>query len=114
MTLPQTTDAASLNEIRDVNLNYLILAQRLLREDFAVGLFRTGLSEEQGKVIAQLTLQQTVALASSTTLLCGFRLDNASLLATLSKVGASSPLHQARMSMALAQAPTMKAESVEI
>ncbi|MVW70030.1 flagellar transcriptional regulator FlhD [Bordetella sp. 15P40C-2] len=107
-------DDTALSEIRDVNLNYLILAQRLLREDFATGLFRTGLSEETGRIVLQLSLQQVVALASTTALLCGFRLNDASLLSALSKSGMNGALQQARMTMALTQAPTMPLQSVTV
>ena len=114
MTQSANVDVAALNEIRDVNLNYLILAQRLLREDFSIGLYRTGLSEETGRMIMQLSLQQTVALAASTTLLCGFRLDDASLLSVLSRRGMNGALQQARMTMALSQAPATPLQSVDV
>jgi flagellar transcriptional activator FlhD len=112
MTQSCGTDDTSLNEIRDVNLNYLILAQRLLRDDFATGLYRTGLSEDMGRVIAQLSLQQVVALSSSVGLLCGFRLNDASLLSALSKEGMNGALQRARMTMALTQAPAMQLQTV--
>jgi flagellar transcriptional activator FlhD len=114
MTQNSGCDDTVLNEIRDLNLNYLVLAQRLLREDFATGLYRTGLSEDTGRVILQLSLQQVVALASSTALLCGFRLDDASLLTALSKSGMNGALQQARMTMALTQAPAMTLQSVTV
>lgn len=114
MTQSAFINTTVLDEIRDLNLNYLILAQRLLREDFSIGLYRTGLSEETGRMIMQLSLQQTVALAASTTLLCGFRLDDASLLSALSKRGMNGALQQARMTMALSQAPAMPLQSVGV
>jgi len=112
MTQITSTEDTALAEIRDVNLNYLILAQRLLRDDFSVGLFRLGLTEETGKIINQLSLHQLVSLASSSSLLCGFRLNDASLLASLSKDGMNGALQQARMTMALAQAPAMQPQPV--
>ena len=114
MTQSANLDAATLTEIRDVNLTYLLLAQRLLREDFAIGLYRTGLSEETGHIIAQLSLQQTVALAGSNTLLCAFRLNDASLLSALSKTGVSGALQQARMTIALSQSSVMQLQAVEV
>jgi len=114
MTQFCSSDDASLGEIRDVNLNYLILAQRLLRDDFAMGLYRTGLSEDMGRLIVDLSLQQVVALASSVGLLCGFRLNDASLLAALSKEGMNGALQRARMTMALTQAPAMQPQAVSV
>jgi len=114
MTQISSVAPALLDEIRDVNLNYLILAQRLLREDFATGLFRTGLSEEMGRVIGQLSLQQVVALSSATTLLCGFRLNDASLLEALTKIGMNSAIQQARVTMALTQTPAMQPQAVQM
>ncbi len=35
----------ALESIREINLSYLMLAQRLLREDRPAGMFRLGLSE---------------------------------------------------------------------
>ena len=54
-----------LSEIKEVNLSYLLLAQRLLREDKAMGMFRMGISQELADVLANLTLAQTVKLAAS-------------------------------------------------
>lgn len=112
MTQTPDIESSSLREIGDVNLNYLVLVQRLLREDFAVGLYRTGLSEETGRIVLQLSFQQTVTLASSTTLLCGLRLDDASMLAALTHSGLSDSLQQARMTMAMAKAPAIKLQAV--
>ncbi|MFP3624382.1 flagellar transcriptional regulator FlhD, partial [Burkholderia sp. SIMBA_051] len=36
----------TLDSIREINLSYIMLAQRMLREDKAVGMFRLGLSSE--------------------------------------------------------------------
>ena len=54
-----------LNEIREVNLSYLLLAQRLLREDKPMGMFRMGISDQLADVLANLSLAQTVKLAAS-------------------------------------------------
>lgn len=114
MTHPHNVDLSTLNEIRDVNLNFLVLVQRLLREDFAVGLYRTGLSEDTGRLLLQLSFQQVIALASSTTLLCGFRLDDASMLAALTKSTLGVALQQARVTMAMTQAPALKPQSLPV
>ena len=73
----------TLNEIKEVNLSYLLLAQRLVREDKATGMFRMGISEQLADVIANLTLAQTVKLAASSQLLCRFRFDDHAILSAL-------------------------------
>lgn len=65
-----------LDEIREANLTYLMLAQRLVRLDKAEALFRLGLSEESADLIATLSTAQVLKLASTNTLLCRFRADD--------------------------------------
>jgi flagellar transcriptional activator FlhD len=62
-----------LAEIREANLTYLMLAQRLIRADKAEATFRLGLSETAADLIAALTPAQIVKLASQNTLLCRFQ-----------------------------------------
>ena len=63
-------------EIRDANLTYLMLAQNLIRKDKAEALFRLGVSEESADLIATLSAAQILKIASSTMLLCRFRIDD--------------------------------------
>lgn len=55
----------NLAEIRDLNLAYLLVAQRLLREDFATALVRLGFSEQVGKLLLSLSPLQLSRLARS-------------------------------------------------
>lgn len=66
----------ALEEIRDANLTYLMLAQRLLRQDRTQALFRLGLSEESGDLLANLSTAQILKLAGGNMLLCRFRADD--------------------------------------
>lgn len=102
---------ADVAEIRDLNLSYLLIAQRMFRENFARGLYRTGLCQEAGQTLCKLSVSQTIALASTNVLICGFRLNDADLLATLSKEGIGNPLAQTRLTMAMAQAPVMQPDN---
>ncbi|SDV46651.1 flagellar transcriptional regulator FlhD [Chitinasiproducens palmae] len=79
MNISQST----LDEVRELNLSYLLLAQRLLREDKASAMFRLGLASEVADVLTALSLAQTVRLASSSQLLCRFRFDDHALLSSL-------------------------------
>jgi flagellar transcriptional activator FlhD len=76
MTTATLTDAEReqlLAEIREANLTYLMLAQRLIRADKAEATFRLGLSEEAADLIAALSPAQLVKLASQNMLLCRFQ-----------------------------------------
>lgn len=86
-----TTDDRLMAEIRDANLSYLILSQRLIRADRAQALYRLGISEDVAIVIEALTPSQMIKVASGNTLMCRFRFDEEmiwSLLADHGRVGA--------------------------
>ena len=42
----------TLDSIREINLSYIMLAQRMLREDKPIGMFRLGLSSELADLLA--------------------------------------------------------------
>ncbi len=88
-TQPET-DAGCLRQIEALNLSYLLLVQRLMRENEAEALFRLGLGREAGRQLAALTPAQTVALARSGRLLYRFRLEDSQLVAALT---GPRPLH---------------------
>lgn len=62
-----------LDEIREANLTYLMLAQRLIHEDRAQALYRLGLSEAVADVIGELSAGQILKIAASNLLMCAFR-----------------------------------------
>ena len=66
-----------LDEIRDANLSYLVLAQHLIRQDRAEALFRLGISEEVADVLEGLSTAQILKIAASNLLMCRFRFDDA-------------------------------------
>ncbi|MEO5701546.1 MAG: flagellar transcriptional regulator FlhD [Casimicrobiaceae bacterium] len=68
--------AQMLDDIREANLTYLILAQRLIREDRIEAMFRLGISEEVADILAQLATAQIVKIAASNMLMCRFRFDD--------------------------------------
>ena len=70
------TNEQMLNEIREANMTYLMLAQSLIRQDKAESLFRLGMSEESADMIALLSPSQIVKIASTNMLLCRFRVDD--------------------------------------
>jgi len=68
------------NDIKEVNLAYLMLAQNMVRSDREAAIFRLGISAEIADVIERLTPGQVLKMASSDMLLCRFRFDDNLLL----------------------------------
>ncbi|HZY19146.1 MAG TPA: flagellar transcriptional regulator FlhD [Ramlibacter sp.] len=64
------------NEIRELNLSYLMLAQTMIRSDKAQALFRLGLSEDVCDLIAAMSPQQLLRVASRNLMLCAMRFDD--------------------------------------
>lgn len=95
------TETAMTNEIGDLNLTYLLLAQRLVREDVPTAMFRLGLSREMADLLGNLSLSQIVKLASSSLLLCRFRFDDSPILSALTQDGKGLPLQQAHAAILL-------------
>ncbi|HEY3597695.1 MAG TPA: flagellar transcriptional regulator FlhD [Paraburkholderia sp.] len=94
-----------LNEIKEVNLSYLLLAQRLLREDKPMGMFRMGISAQLADVLVNLTLAQTVKLSGSSQLLCRFRFDDHTILTSLADKGKPAAVAQAHSAILMASQP---------
>ena len=90
--------ADTLNSIREINLSYIMLAQRMLRDDKPVGMFRLGLSSEVADLLAGLSLGQVAKLAASDQLLCFFRFNDHAMLSVLTqttKHAGITPTHTA-------------------
>ena len=93
------TEARMVNEIRELNLQYLILAQHLIRTDRAQAVFQLGISEAVADIIDALTPMQANRVASSSTLMCRVRFDDAMVWGLLTNHGQAeteSPLDEAR------------------
>ncbi len=73
----------TLESIREINLSYLALAQRLLRADRATGMERLRLSTQVAEVIADLSGPQLLKLAACDQLICFFRFNDRSMLSAL-------------------------------
>lgn len=61
------------NEIRDVNLSFLMLAQAMLRHDKETALFRLGITQDVADLLLQMSPQQLVRVASRNMTLCTMR-----------------------------------------
>jgi flagellar transcriptional activator FlhD len=70
------TNEQILSEIREANLNYLMLAQTLIRQDKAEAQARMGMSEQAADMVGALSPAQVLNIASGSMLLCSFRVDD--------------------------------------
>lgn len=103
------TGNSSLNDIREVNLSYLMLAQRLLRDNYAAGMFRLGFDEDVAQIVLRLSPAQLVKLASSSSLICRFRLNDYDLLSALTQDVVGGILEQAHSTILLSQRSSVRA-----
>ncbi|HEM8022281.1 flagellar transcriptional regulator FlhD [Enterobacter ludwigii] len=83
-----------LQNIHDINLSYLLLAQQLIRQDkFAAG-FRLGLSEGTIDNLKELSLPQLMKLATTNQLICRLRVDDEVVIENLTKDSRIEALQQ--------------------
>lgn len=102
-----TVDASLLSDIQEVNLSYLMLAQRLLRENLAAGMFRLGFDADVAETVLKLSPAQVVKLAGSSSVICAFRLNDGQLLSSLTHDVLGGVLQQAHSTILLAQRDTV-------
>lgn len=85
-------------EIRELNLAYLMLAQQMVREDREEAMFRLGIASDVADLIESLSTSQIARMAGQQMVLCRFRFDDAALVDMLAGKGrdaATSSLHAA-------------------
>ncbi|CAG0945930.1 MAG: flagellar transcriptional regulator FlhD [Rhodocyclaceae bacterium] len=71
------------NEIKELNLSYLMLAQQLIRADRETAQYRLGIGADVAEVIERLTPGQILKMAGANMALCRFRFDDKLLLGLL-------------------------------
>ncbi|HTP97210.1 MAG TPA: flagellar transcriptional regulator FlhD [Burkholderiales bacterium] len=87
-----------LDEIREANLSYLLLAQRMIKEDKPAAMFRLGVTQDVADLLERLNAGQIMKMAASNMLLCRFRFDNrllADMLVSYSKDRMMASAHAA-------------------
>ena len=94
-----------LNEIREINLSYMLLAQQLLREDKVTAMYRLGISEDIANILENLTSSQLLKMASSNMLLCRFRFDDRLIAEILSNHSRDRALAQSHAAILMAGSP---------
>lgn len=90
--MSSTTDF--LKHIYDINLSYLLLAQKLISQEKASAMFRLGISEAMATALANLSLPQLVKLAETNQLICQFRFENCQTIETLTRDSRVDELQQ--------------------
>jgi flagellar transcriptional activator FlhD len=94
-----------IEEIKELNLSYLMLAQQMIRSDKATALFRLGVCADTADLISGLTPAQILRMASSGVLLCQFRLDESVLINMLTGYSKDRMMTQAHASIMLSAQP---------
>ena len=96
-----------LNEIRETNLAYLLLAQQMIRLDKATGMFRLGVSDDVAMILEQLSPGQILKMAASNMLLCRFRFDDRMILNLLTDHSQTKPMMQSHAAVLMAGQPAV-------
>ena len=83
-----------LKHIYDINLSYLLLAQRLINQEKASAMFRLGIDEAMADTLSQLTLPEMVKLAETNQLVCQFRFNDHNTITRLTQESRVDDLQQ--------------------
>jgi len=101
------------NEIRELNLSFLMLAQALIREDKAQALYRLGMSEGAAELLRNMSTQQLLRVASRNLVLCTMRFGDDMVWNLLSEshapAGASANAERLHASVLMATRPALTA-----
>lgn len=100
MKMPEMMD-----EIKELNLTYLMLAQHMIREDKAAAVYRLGVSQQLADVLADLTAAQVLKMASANMLLCRMRFDDRLILGLLTSHGKEGTMPQSHAAILLSGQP---------
>ena len=94
-----------MEEIREANLSYLMLAQSMIREDKDAAIFRLGVNEDVANIIERLSPAQLVRMAASNMLLFRFRFDDRLIVGMLSDHGSGKLMAGSHAAVLMADRP---------
>jgi flagellar transcriptional activator FlhD len=94
-----------MSEIKDANLNYLMLAQQMIRDDKATAIFRLGISDDIADLLEGLSNFQILKLCSSNMLLARFRFEDSAILSMLTEYTKDRALASAHSAILLSGQP---------
>ncbi|WP_455816019.1 flagellar transcriptional regulator FlhD [Pseudomonas cerasi] len=90
-----------LKNIYDINLSYLLLAQRLINLEKASAMFRLGIDGPTADALADLDLTQILRLAETNQLVCKFRFNDHMSISRLTQDSRVDELQQIHASILL-------------
>lgn len=90
-----------LKHIYNINLSYLLLAQRLIVQNKASAMFRLSINKKIATTLAALTLPQIVKLAKTNQLVCHFRFNSHQTITQLTQNSRVNNLQQIHTSIML-------------
>ncbi|MEQ6887189.1 flagellar transcriptional regulator FlhD [Halomonas sp. CS7] len=94
-----------IDEIHELNLTYLLLAQRLISEDRVAAKFRLKIDDEMADLLQELNARQLMKLSRVNQLLCHFGHDSAEQLRQLTHNPREQGLTQFHASLLMASQP---------
>lgn len=97
-----------LDEMRDVNLSYLLLAQNMIQQDKTTAIYRLGISQDMADILEDLTSAQVLKLSRSGTMVSRFRFDDTTVLGMLTSYTKDRALSQSHAAI------LMSAQQVEV
>jgi flagellar transcriptional activator FlhD len=90
----------------ELNMSYLWLAQQLLREDRATGMFRLGVTSDMADALASLSMKHMIDLASSGQTICMLRRSAHGMMQALARSTPSVDFVRLHVAMTLASGMT--------
>ncbi|MBK5929724.1 flagellar transcriptional regulator FlhD [Halochromatium salexigens] len=106
-------ETSLINEIEDLNLAYLLLAQRMLRHDRPSAMFRLKIDSDMAEQLLSLSARQLAKLARSNQLLCRFGYEDAAQLRAVTRQPREHDLSGFHSSLLMASQPQAGAENTE-
>ncbi len=94
-----------LDEIKEINLGYMLLAQQLVRDDKVTAIYRLGISQEVADIIERLSSSQLLKMATTNMLLCRLRFDDHLIAEMLSGHGRGQAVSQSHAAILMAGEP---------
>ena len=92
-------------EIKELNLSYLLLTRQMVQEDKEAAIYRLGISEEMADLVAGLSSAQVLKMAATNMLLCSFRFDEKLLFNMLTDYNKDRMMSQAHAAILLSAQP---------
>ncbi len=91
-----------MSEIKDANLNYLMMAKQLISADKATAMFLLGINSDIANLLDNLSNSQVVKLSSTNMMLTRFRFDDSAVLGMLTNYAKEREQAQLHTSIILA------------